>query len=162
MKQTLFLSVLLAVVCSTLLGVEYGYFYGSSTQPSNQVEVPAGKFLTISTGKTSDYRLDGDDNLCIETEGQIFKARKGTSHTSFSGKSFYGPCTIYYEFNNNSTGYLPYKISSVEVNQSPQIAIPAGQNLLNTTDFVIQFSEDGISWSNVNAGIIYQSSSPKF
>ena len=162
MKQTLFLSVLQAVLSSTLLGVEYGYFYGSSTQPSNQVVVPAGKFLTISTGSTSGYRLEADDNLCIEAEGQIFKARKGTSHYSFSGKSFYGPCTIYYEFNNNNTGYLPFKISSVEVNQSPQIAIPAGQNLLNINDFVIQFSEDGISWSNVNAGIIYQSNSPKF
>jgi len=164
MKQTLFLSVLLAVVSPTLLGVEYGYFYGSSTQPSNEVEVPAGSYLRFTNADAREipWNVGPDSFLVFEVNGQIFREKKGSDQYSYRNRKFIGPCVLSFEFDGENLAYLPYEIHPQDSALSPQIAIPAGQSLYGSNDFLVQYSEDGNQWSNVGIGEINQSSYPKF
>lgn len=154
----------MTVLCTSLSSAEYGYFYGSSTQLSNQVVVPAGSYLRLTNANVRQipWNVGPDSFLVFEVNGQTFREKKGSDQFYYNNREFIGPCVLSFEFDGENLAYLPYEIHPQDSALSPQIAIPAGQSLYGSDDFLVQYSEDGNQWSNVGIGEINQSSYPKF
>lgn len=157
--------LLFSVLCNSLLAVEYGYItVEEGEQHSDKVFVPAGfKFVINETG-TSNWRLDGSDNICIDRDGETLKSAKGSGNYTWPNKEIYGPCEVYLEVNGQnsySRPFLPYSIESLAYTSSQNIVIPANE-VLENNDLIIQYSEDLNNWSNVSSGIVSQGSTPKY
>ena len=159
------LILIFSVLLSTSLSaVEYGYFTNVPGEYiSNKVSVPSGSYLRILNQNTgSDFGFDGQDNLCMDYQGEVYKERH-YANTTFPNKTFYGPCEVYLEITHNPSNkrYLPYLIDSLNDDSKEILAIPANQNIENT-DLIIQFSEDTLTWTNISSGTVNQTSNPKF